>query len=112
MSDYRRANYVPLTRDRVNLDLHRAKYNDIRFVLPAVRTFVVTDAFAANLPGLAHELWGEVGLWWVIGMYNGLIDPIADLQAGLVLRVPDVAKVKALLESSDADNAVTNVVEL
>ena len=96
MYSYRRANYIQLTTNRQALDLLNTNYTDIKFALPAVRKIFVTDAFEANLPGIAYQLWGDpdFGYWWVLGLFNGIIDPINDVVRGRVLLIPDINDIK------------------
>jgi hypothetical protein len=76
----------------------------------------VTDAFESNLPGLAYRLWGDpdYGYWWVLGLYNGIIDPLEDLPTGRELLVPDIDDVKKYLQTLPQEGiaASTNVVTL
>lgn len=105
-SDYRRANYIPPSVDLTALDYLKASYIDLKFSLPASKMFEVTEAFEANLPGIAHEVYNDVGLWWVIALYNGIIDPINDVVKGDKLRLPNLADINAFLNADR--NAATS----
>ena len=82
MSDFRRANFLPMTLDFKRLDYFRALYVDIAFALPTTKTFFITNAWEANLPGLAFNLYNDINYWWVLGLYNGIVDPILDVSVG------------------------------
>lgn len=116
--DQRRANFIMLTADKTKLDYQNVKYIDIRFSLQAIQKIVVSDAFEANLPGIAYQLWGDPDFkyWWALGLYNGIVDPIEDVVTGLELLIPSIDDIKKYLNSEDeqvtfaANNA--NVVTL
>jgi hypothetical protein len=84
-----------------------AKYKNIRHLLPAVNTYVVTSADVANLPGIAHNVYRDKDYWWVIGLYNGIIFPETDLVPGMVLQLPSLSDINALLASEE--QGLTNV---
>lgn len=104
-TDYRRANYIPLSIDRLRLDFVNASYSNMKFVLTTSKVFVVTDAYESNLPGIAFTLYQDPGLWWVLAMYNGIIDPIDEIVTGLKLNVPDLAAINAFLDVNTKQQA-------
>lgn len=116
MTDPRRGNYIQLTADRKRLDLLKIKYLDIRFALNAVKKVVITDPYESNLPGIAYKLWGDpdYGYWWVLGLFNGIVDPLEDVETGTELLVPDIDQVKKYLQSVSEEGVslTSNVVEL
>ena len=100
-----------MSADRLRLDLLSTRYNDLKYAIPAVSIFNVTDSFEANLPGLAFHLWGEAGYWWVLAMYNGIVDPIDDVTTGIQLRIPDIERVKIYLQTIPDEGVLpTNVI--
>jgi hypothetical protein len=108
--DYRRVNYIPMSTDRKSLDFIKANYNNIKFALSTSKVFVVTDPFEANLPGIAYELYQDVGLWWILAMYNGIIDPINDIVTGLQLNVPSLTDINAFLDTNPNNSSIPTVV--
>lgn len=91
------------------LDYLSAKYKNLKFLLRARDTYLVTSSDACNLPGIAHKVYGDKNYWWVIGLYNGIIFPELDLTPGTTLQLPALADINALFSAQDA-NALTNVV--
>lgn len=92
------------------LDYLSAKYLNIKFVVPAKNTLVVDQSDVANAPGIAFRFYGSADYWWVILLFNGILDPIEELTAGLVLQLPSLADINAFLslkDSEDQDLAVT-----
>jgi hypothetical protein len=43
-----------------------AKYKNIRFLLQARTSYLVTSSDAANLPGIAFRVYGDRDYWWVM----------------------------------------------
>lgn len=107
--DLKRATYLPVTGTTKNprLNYLAAKYKNIKHLLPAANTYVVTAADVANLPGIAYNVYRDKDYWWVIGLYNGIIFPETDLVPGMVLQLPALSDINALLASEEA--TLTNV---
>lgn len=92
-----RSNYLSLGADRKSLDYLSAKYLNIRFSIPPERTFVVTNSSIANTFGLAYQLYGDKNYWWILALYNGIINPVTDLKPGDVLQLPSLTSINAFL---------------
>lgn len=110
--DLNRASYMTLggtTRYPVPNYLS-AKFKNIKFLLPAADSYMLSQSDAANLPGLAKKLLGDVGYWWVLALYNGILDPVSDLVPGRVLQIPSVTDINALLSTTDTRNANINLI--
>jgi hypothetical protein len=107
--DLKRINYMTLGGSTKNprIDYLSAKYKNIRHLLPAVNTYVVTASDVANLPGIALNVYRDKDYWWVIGLYNGIIFPETDLVPGLVLQLPSLSDINSLLASEEQQ--LTNV---
>jgi hypothetical protein len=101
-----------MTRDFKRLDFMKALYIDIMFSVPAAKTFVITDAWEANLPGIADALYGDINFWWVIGLYNGVLDPITDVVRGKIFRAPNKEDIVAFLESKKDELQQSRVVTI
>ena len=46
---------------------------------------------------IAYQWYRDVRLWWVICDFNDIFDPLADMYAGQVLKVPDADQVSTAL---------------
>lgn len=90
------------------MDYLSTNYLNVKFMLRARDTYQVTDSDACNLPGIAFKVYGDKNYWWIIGLYNGIVDPITDLEPGLVLQLPSLADINALFSKQDA-TVMTNV---
>lgn len=42
---------------------------------------------------ISAKAYGTPDLWWVIYEFNGIRDPLFDLRAGQILRIPDLDRV-------------------
>lgn len=49
------------------------------------------------MPGISYQVYGTTSLWRVILEYNGLVDPLNDVYAGMVLNLPDKATITSAL---------------
>ncbi len=108
MGQFNIEQFMPRNSDGTSLSIFNAKFRRIRD-LPEVQRVTVDAAYAHNLPTLAYEHLGDVGLWWVLLMFNGLQDPIEDIVPGLVLKIPDKNYLMQMLE---AQEATTNVMRI
>jgi hypothetical protein len=62
-------------------------------------TYVMEAKYEGRLDMLGLLFYGDTGLWWVIGQYNGITDPLAELVQGKVLQIPLKERVQADLFS-------------
>ncbi len=104
MSPYNIARFQPLVEDGQHFNVFDAAYSGMRFAIPVVKQLVVTSADAANLPGLANQYLGSVGLWWALLMFNGLSDPLNDVKPGIVLNIPDKTSLLSYLNRPTLDS--------
>jgi hypothetical protein len=44
---------------------------------------------------LSHQIYGDIQYWWILMMYNGLLD-ICALTAGLLLKYPSIDSIEDL----------------
>jgi hypothetical protein len=54
--------------------------------------YVLEEKYAGRPDSLAHAFYGDVGLWWVICQYNGILDPDVELVTGRQLLMPSQSK--------------------
>lgn len=52
------------------------------------KTIIVDSATESDLQLISFREYGTVSLWWVIGMYNGVVNPFTDLEIGTPIRLP------------------------
>lgn len=97
---------------RETLDYLSAKYKNLRFILPANQSYVISTRDKANAPGLAFQFYGDRGYWWVICLYNGILDPINGFEPGMVIQLPTLADINALLSSQDTQQLAASVVTI
>ena len=49
-----------------------------------------------RLDRIAHEKYGDVGLWWIVAVVNNIVDPVAGMSVGDTLLIPARSRVLAL----------------
>jgi|LauGreDrversion4_2_1035121.scaffolds.fasta_scaffold06950_9 hypothetical protein len=61
--------------------------------------FTVTQSYENRPDLLAHDLYGDVGLWWVFSSRNPSVlkDPVFDLRAGIKIFLPKMSSMKRSL---------------
>lgn len=48
---------------------------------------------------ISNKAYGTPDLWWVIYEFNGVRDPLFDLRAGQILRIPELERVLDSIDS-------------
>jgi hypothetical protein len=62
--------------------------------------FITISKELINRPDLiSSKAYGTPDLWWVIYEFNGIADPLFDLPAGTVLRIPKLDNVLAAIRN-------------
>jgi hypothetical protein len=61
--------------------------------------FTVTKSYETRPDLLAHDVYNDVGLWWVFAARNPAIlkDPVFDMKAGIKIYVPKLSSLKTSL---------------
>lgn len=59
--------------------------------------YVVEKRFVGRLDLITATFLGEPRYWWVVAMYNNLLDPVDELTEGSVIYIPALEKVKSIL---------------
>lgn len=113
--DLRRVTYMTTSTAKAStqsLDYFSAKYLNIKNVLPVSQIYTLNLSDYANAPGLAFQFYGDTGYWWVICLYNGIIDPITGFQPGDTINLPSLADINALLSNQDEQLLATTTVTI
>jgi hypothetical protein len=55
--------------------------------------YVMEEKYVGRPDLLSYAFYGDVGLWWIICQYNGILDPLSELVAGKELLIPTQSKV-------------------
>ena len=94
---------TPIVLDRdstYQYDELKSLYVNIKYNIVVQQVITVPSKYEANLPGLAHDYYGDQNYWRVILAVNGLIDPISDVVTGMSLVLPTADSVTAYLSRS------------
>ena len=100
---------IQLMDNTYDLDFVNSAYANIRFGVPVTQLITVSAKYVANLPGLAFDMYGTTDYWRAILAFNGLQDPISDIQVGTILGLPDDAGLQAFLAATASTNQNTTV---
>lgn len=98
--------------NRLSLDYLSAKYKNIKQILTPDESYVITQSDEANAPGLAFRFYGDRSYWWVLCLYNGIIDPILGFEPGQVIQIPNLADINALLSSQSEQQLTASSVTI
>lgn len=87
--------------DTKYLDLWKrpTEFNNIKDTL-RYKEHTVIESEIGCLDMLALRYYMNERLFWVIALFNNIIDPVSDMYAGQVLRIPDKLFVTAFLTRS------------
>lgn len=61
------------------------------------QTYVIEKKFEGRLDQITALFLGEPRYWWVVAMYNNILDPNAECVEGAILYIPTIDRVKAIL---------------
>ena len=65
--------------------------------------FVTVTQELEKRPDLvAEKAYGNPDLWWVIYEFNGIRDPLFNLKAGMILRIPELERVLQAIEELES----------
>lgn len=92
-----RASYIKPSVSPDRLNFLSAKYKNIKFHLQPTNLYVVKISDQSNAPGIAFSVYGDRDYWWVICMYNGILDPISEFKPGTTLKLPSLTDINAYL---------------
>lgn len=121
-SEYPRKNYIPTVFVKLNdadyqstevLDHMKAKYNSMFNRALPYTDFMVDESVAGRLDLIAWQVYGKVDMWWVIGYYNGIVNPLFELVPGKTLKIPRLTDAQFQLEvNATSINQASRVVDI
>jgi hypothetical protein len=95
--DFNYTNYTPLDNTADAWDYFRSAYKNFRFGMQPTTTYQLTLQDVANLPGLAYRAYGDTSLWRGLLAYNGISDPLSQINVGLTISIPAKADITQYL---------------
>lgn len=121
-SEYPRKNYIPLKvvslsdysfQLEIVLDHMKAKYNTMFSRAISYTDFMVDESVAGRLDLISWKVYGTVDMWWILGYYNGVVNPIFDLEPGKKLKIPRLTDLQFALEvNATSINDARRVVDI
>lgn len=81
---------------------------------PSDIVYTVENFYEGRLDYIAYVFYSEPRYWWVIGMYNNILDPAAEILPGRVLLIPSPDRLPLLLGTAkggiDSTREAVNVI--
>jgi len=111
MARYERSHFIPIvTIPNVEsgsfsiIDWMSADYVQERRLLvdyiTSYDSYLVTEANQSLPEVISYDVYGTSDLWWVLCLYNGIIDPMRELLPGVELKVPNLEQIDSFLQIS------------
>jgi hypothetical protein len=66
------------------------------------KIYVLEKMYEGRPELLAHAVYSNTRLWWIIYQYNNILDPATEFVAGRVLRIPGLDRILAFMENNAA----------
>jgi len=108
--DFDYSKYTPLDNTLDQYDVFQSGYKNIRFNIQQQQQIQLDNSNAYNLPGIAYQAYGDTSLWWAIMVYNGLSDPLTDIQPGIVLLLPAKSTIQSYISRQSSSSSSTMTV--
>ena len=118
MALYDRVQYIPLvtvqdaTKTHPSMDLLSAQYLEALRNVRQADQWTISDPFASRPDLIANKFFGTPEAWWVICMYNGIVNPLKELTTGRVILIPNALKINQLLQGSGMKDVTGEIVQL
>lgn len=90
-----------LLNNGFDLDVIQSSYKNIRWAVVPDAIITIDAKYEANLPGLAHDYYGDQTVWRAILAFNGLNDPISDIIVGSVIGLPSRSSLDTYMAGSN-----------
>jgi hypothetical protein len=97
-----------VTIDKFGVDPLRDKTLDLISKIPKYSQYQVTQYLRGRPDQIAHFVYGQSNLWWVITSYNGILN-VRTIVEGTVLNVPDYSAVIAILAAAASQSYGTKI---
>jgi hypothetical protein len=94
---------IPTTTQQPRLDLHSARYANLRRRSFKYELFEVPEECVGRIDLITVRFYGDPTYWWVIAQFNGIVDPIGEIVVGLQLGIPNLAEVQTALLADSSD---------
>lgn len=66
--------------------------------LETQRELFVTDRYLNRLDNVAFDCYGSVNLWWVLAIFNDILDPTEFPETLLKIKIPYLDSIASMLE--------------
>lgn len=102
---YKRRDFIPVVPIRKRIRTERVEVQDLlsaRYIgalkeINSWRPHEVKFNEESRLDKIASKHYGADDLWWAIAVYNGIINPVTEVIAGKILKIPQQIEVESAL---------------
>lgn len=101
-----RSSHIPLARYGRQIVIERGRApifhegTGLRESVTTSTVYEVSSAFENRAPSISYEVYGDEKYWWVICLFNGILDPTEDITVGLQLKIPDKSELDSYLSQN------------
>lgn len=92
------------------LDYGSASYIDSFRGMRILTNYLVEGQYEGHPELISYKFYGTVDYWWVLCFVNEIIDPISDIKAGTLLRIPELTAIEAALTTASTTSFVGQTV--
>lgn len=119
-TQYERTQYIPIRislkpislEPTMYIDYLASKYLPVLSQINVFTEYQVSSSMEARLDLISNLFYKTPTLWWVIGQYNGITNPIFEVTIGRKLKIPDRNILDSLLQTFVESSSNQGVVEL
>lgn len=107
---YSRTNLISIVQSDSGSYLEMVDGNFVRFLseLKYDKSFMVTEAVAGRLEFISYQLYKTINLWWVIGLYNGIVNPFKEVVAGKIIKIPTKDSIDSYFKKIESNKQSTS----
>jgi hypothetical protein len=73
---------------------------------PSDIVYFVEKKYENNPHLLGHVFYGDTGLWWIICLYNSILDPISEIVEGKLLLIPTIERLNSTVFLNSATGGI------
>ena len=116
---YKRGDYIPIvtvtdsnTIKTNLLDYYYTKYLSMVSQVTSYTQYQIEEKFEGRLDLISYNFYETPDLWWFIGIFNGIVNPVLETTVGSTIRIPDRNQIDNLLQASTNPSNQTNSIEM
>lgn len=100
---FQRSQYIKITDDNLDVFSYRYSLRNLQQEITGYSVITLSAEYISAPELISDDLYRNQKMWWIICLYNGIINPITDLIPGTNLKIPDLDQVKEYLSNIEPD---------